>query len=66
MEQKVTLAAHRGWRAKYPENTMRGFREALKLDIDAIEMDAHMTADYQIVVCHDATLYRTTDKTGAI
>ena len=66
MKKQVTLAAHRGWRAKYPENTMRGFREALKLDIDAIEMDAHMTADYHIVVCHDATLERTTDKDGTI
>ena len=66
MENKVTLAAHRGWRAKYPENTMRGFREAMKLDIDAIEMDVHMTKDYHIVVCHDATLDRTTDKTGKI
>lgn len=66
MDRKVTLTAHRGWRAKYPENTMRGFREALKLDIDAIEMDAHMTKDYHIVVCHDATLDRTTDKSGSI
>lgn len=45
---------------------MRGFREALKLDIDGIEMDAHMTKDYQIVVCHDANLMRTTDKSGCI
>lgn len=66
MENKVTLTAHRGWRAKYPENTMRGFREALRLDIDAIEMDAHMTKDYRIVVCHDARLDRTTNKTGMI
>ena len=66
MDTKVTLTAHRGWRAKYPENTMRGFREAMKLDIDGIEMDAHMTADYRIVVCHDPTLDRTTDKTGTI
>jgi len=28
MEAKVTLAAHRGWRGKYPENTMLGFRKA--------------------------------------
>ena len=66
MANQVTLAAHRGWRAKYPENTMRGFREALKLDIDAIEMDVHMTKDYQIVVCHDASLDRTTDTSGVI
>ena len=66
MDTKVTLAGHRGWRAKYPENTRRGFREVLKIDIDAIEMDAHMTADYHIVVCHDADLSRTTDKKGKI
>ena len=66
MDRKVTLTGHRGWRAKYPENTMLGFREALKLDIDAIEMDVHMTKDHHIVVCHDPTLDRTTDKSGAI
>ena len=51
MENKVTLTAHRGWRAKYPENTMLGFRKALELDIDGVEMDVHMTKDYHIVVC---------------
>ena len=66
MDTKVTLAGHRGWRAKYPENTMRGFREVLKIDIDAIEMDVHMTKDYRIVVCHDGNLSRTTDKKGNI
>ena len=66
MEKKITLCGHRGWRAKYPENTMRGFREVLKLDIDAIEMDVHMTKDYEIVICHDADLSRTTDSTGKI
>ena len=66
MDKKVTLAAHRGWRGKYPENTMLGFRKALTLDIDAIEMDVHMTKDYEIVVCHDASLNRTTDTTGNI
>ena len=66
MEKKVTLTAHRGWRGKYPENTMLGFRKALELDIDAIEMDAHMTKDYEIVVCHDADLGRTTDTKGRI
>ena len=66
MEQKVTLAAHRGWRGKYPENTMVGFRAAMELDIDAIEMDVHMTKDYRMVVCHDATIDRTTDRSGQI
>ena len=66
MDKKVTLTAHRGWRGKYPENTMLGFRKALTLDIDSVEMDVHMTKDSRIVVCHDASLNRTTDKTGMI
>ena len=66
MNNKVTLTAHRGYRQKYPENTMIAFREALKLDIDSVEMDVHMTKDYHIVVCHDADLRRTTDKSGRI
>ncbi len=66
MEKKITLMGHRGWRGKYPENTMRGFREVMKLDIDGIEMDVHMTKDYHIVVCHDPNLGRTTDVNGMI
>ncbi len=65
-EKRVTLTAHRGYRARYPENTMLAFREALKLDIDGIEMDVHMTADHRIVICHDMNLSRTTDKEGDI
>ena len=66
MENKVTLTAHRGYRQKYPENTMAAFRAALELDIDSIEMDVHMTKDHRIVVCHDVNLARTTDMNGFI
>lgn len=66
MDEKVTLTAHRGYRQKFPENTMIAFKEALKLDIDAIEMDVHMTRDHEIVVMHDAAMDRTTDMTGKI
>ena len=45
MEKKIMLAAHRGYSAVYPENTMLAFREALKLDIEMIETDVHMTSD---------------------
>ena len=62
----ITLSAHRGYRSKFPENTMLAFREALKLDIDSIEMDVRMTADRRIVVIHDTRLDRTTDKKGHI
>lgn len=66
MDTKVTLAAHRGYRQKFPENTVIAFKEALKLDVDAIETDVHMTNDHQIVIMHDPNLNRTTDKEGHI
>ncbi len=66
MENKVTLTAHRGYRQKFPENTMIAFREALKLDIDSIETDVRMTNDNQIVIIHDQTLQRSTDKEGHV
>ena len=47
--KNIVVEGHRGYCAKYPENTMLGFRKALELDIDAIETDVHMTADYNIV-----------------
>lgn len=66
MDTKITLTAHRGYRQQFPENTMLAFREALKLDIDSIEMDVHMTNDHHIVVIHDPMLQRTTDKSGHV
>ena len=66
MSYPITLTAHRGYRQKFPENTMIAFREALKLDVDSIETDVHMTADRQMVIMHDASLDRTTDKKGRV
>jgi len=56
---KGKLDAHRGYSAKFPENTMLAFHEALKLDIDMVEMDVHMTSDGEIVLMHDHKALRT-------
>lgn len=64
--KKVKLAAHRGYSIKYPENTMLAFREALKLDIDMVETDVHMTADGKLVLLHDHVVDRTTNGTGYV
>ncbi|MCI0415169.1 glycerophosphodiester phosphodiesterase [bacterium] len=58
--------AHRGFSGRYPENTMAAFEAAAKLSIDALELDVHSTRDGRIVVIHDATLDRTTDRTGRV
>ena len=57
--KKVKLDAHRGFSALYPENTMIAFEEALKLDIDMVEMDVHATKDGEIVLMHDHKAFRT-------
>jgi glycerophosphoryl diester phosphodiesterase len=41
-------------------------QQAVGAGADAIELDVHATADRQLVVCHDATIDRTTDGHGAI
>ncbi|XUY28418.1 glycerophosphodiester phosphodiesterase family protein [Agrobacterium sp. rho-8.1] len=60
------IVGHRGARNIWPENSLTGFRNVLALDIDAIEFDVHLTDAGELVVIHDATLDRTTDKTGPV
>ncbi|MBQ7334970.1 MAG: glycerophosphodiester phosphodiesterase [Clostridia bacterium] len=62
----IYVAAHRGWCAKYPENTMEAFRAAIELGVDQIETDVRITKDGELVLIHDATLERTTNGTGKV
>lgn len=61
-----TITGHRGAMATDPENTMRSFRRARQLGVDALELDVHLSRDNHLVVMHDKTLDRTTDGSGAI
>jgi glycerophosphoryl diester phosphodiesterase len=58
--------AHRGGRALGPENTIPAFDAGLAAGADGLELDVHLSSDGEVVVCHDATLDRTTDATGPI
>lgn len=60
------IIGHRGAPTLAPENTLASFSKALKLGVDAIELDVHLTADRQVVVLHDATVDRTTDGRGVV
>lgn len=50
--------AHRGYKAKYPENTLAAFEGAVKVGAHGIETDVHLTKDNVVVISHDATLKR--------
>ena len=60
------IFAHRGASAYAPENTLASFELAFSLGADAIELDARLSADGQVVVIHDSTVDRTTDHRGRV
>ncbi len=57
---------HRGARAYEPENTLRSFKKALEIGVDAVELDVRKTKDNQLVVIHDADVKKTTDGKGLV
>jgi glycerophosphoryl diester phosphodiesterase len=57
---------HRGARAYEPENTLRSYKKALEIGVDAVELDVRKTKDNQLVVIHDADVKRTTDGKGLV
>ena len=56
--------AHRGASGYEPENTLRSFSRALTMNVDAIELDVHLTKDKKLVVIHDSSVKRTTNGKG--
>ncbi|MGE0591836.1 MAG: glycerophosphodiester phosphodiesterase family protein [Vicinamibacterales bacterium] len=58
---RLLVFAHRGGRDLGPENTLAAFDLGLAAGADGLEIDVHLSADGVPVVCHDATLTRTTD-----
>lgn len=63
---KPVIFAHRGSSAHAPENTLAAFRLAIEHGADAIELDAKLSADDEVVVIHDATVDRTTNRNGPV
>jgi len=60
------IIGHRGYKAKYIENTRESFLEALKAGADGIELDVHLTKDGEVVVFHDFDLYPRTKESSYI
>lgn len=60
------LVAHRGWRNRFPENTLPAIKGALDAGAHYIEIDVQVTADGEPVLFHDDTLDRLCRQRGAI
>jgi len=63
---RPVIFAHRGASAHAPENTLPAFQLALDHGANAIELDAKLSADGEVVVFHDPTLKRTTNGSGRL
>ena len=51
--QELTIHAHRGGAALYPENTIESMLHAVSIGVRAIEFDLHISSDHKVVVSHD-------------
>jgi glycerophosphoryl diester phosphodiesterase len=60
------ISAHRGENGTFPENTIVGFQEAVKLGAAQVELDVCRTKDGYLVIMHDDTVDRTTDGKGKV
>jgi glycerophosphoryl diester phosphodiesterase len=63
---KINAIAHRGYSAKFPENTLSSYRAARDLGFERLELDVHLSKDGVPVLMHDANIDRVTDGTGLI
>jgi glycerophosphoryl diester phosphodiesterase len=66
LDRRVLNYAHQGGAREAPSSTLFALRQAVAGGADGLELDVHATADGVVVVCHDATVDRTTQTTGEI
>ena len=66
LERRVIAYAHQGGAWEAPSSTLHAIAHALEAGATGIELDVHATADGELVVCHDASVDRTTAGTGTI
>ncbi|ASJ08776.1 glycerophosphodiester phosphodiesterase [Thermococcus siculi] len=63
---RVLVLGHRGYSAKYPENTILAFKKAIEAGADGVELDVWLTKDGEVVVIHDETVDRTSNGNGKV
>jgi len=50
------VVGHRGAAGLSPENTLAGFKTAIDIGVNVIELDVHLTSDNKAVIYHDSRL----------
>ncbi len=63
---KTLVIGHRGAAGHAPENTLSSVEKAIKLGVDAIEVDIRRSRDGALVAIHDSQVDRTTNGAGRV
>jgi glycerophosphoryl diester phosphodiesterase len=58
VKRPFRIIAHRGASAYAPENTGAAFKLAIAMGVKDIELDVQLSADGEVVICHDLSLER--------
>lgn len=66
MKKDIAITAHRGGAGYGPENSISCIRRSLEAGIPSIEIDVQLSKDGHLIVCHDASVDRTTNGSGRI
>lgn len=61
-----SIIAHRGGAGLGTENSLSCLKRGIESGANMVEIDIHQSRDGVVVVCHDATVDRMSDGTGAI
>ncbi len=54
--ERASIVAHRGDSANAPENTLAAVKSAIEKGADSVEVDAQLTKDSVVIICHDAMI----------
>jgi glycerophosphoryl diester phosphodiesterase len=52
-KERPVILGHRGFRAKYPENTILAFKKAIEYGADGVELDVQLSKDGALIIYHD-------------
>ncbi|GAB6189975.1 glycerophosphodiester phosphodiesterase family protein [Marinitoga arctica] len=50
---RPVILGHRGYKAKYPENTILSYLKALEFGADGVELDVQLSKDGALIIHHD-------------
>jgi glycerophosphoryl diester phosphodiesterase len=63
---KILTFAHAGGKKNLPENTLKAFKNAIKLNADYIELDLRLSKDQEIIIFHDPDTFNITSIPGLV